>query len=97
MPKNSYYQAFGAQNGANHSVGISTGTGTESLSDSDVRVYFYANKIIGKLTEAANGSYTDPATGTIYLLLNDKDSVMIESSNPNSKVVQTIVQTIHEE
>lgn len=97
MPKNSYYQAFGAQNGANHSVGISTGTGTESLSDSDVRVYFYANKIIGKLAEAANGSYTDPATGTIYLLLNDKDSVMIESSNLNNKVVQTIVQTIHKE
>gem|GEM_PF-6384026 len=54
MPKNSYYQAFGAQNGANHSVGISTGTGAESLSDSDVRVYFYANKIIGKLAEAGN-------------------------------------------
>lgn len=97
MPKNSYYQAFGAQNGANHSVGISTGTGVESLSESDVRVYFYANKIIGKLAKAANGSYTDPATGTIYLLLNDKDSVMIESSNPNSKVVQTIVQTIYKE
>lgn len=97
MPKNSYYQAFGAQNEANHSVGISTGTGAESLSESDVRVYFYANKVVGKLAEAVNGFYTDPATGTIYILLNDKDSVMIESSNPGSKLVQTIVQTIHKE
>ena len=31
MSKNSYYQAFGAQNGANHSIGISSGTGVESL------------------------------------------------------------------
>ena len=54
MPKNSYYQAFGAQNGASHSVGISSGTGTESLAKSQVRVYFYANKVIENLSGAEN-------------------------------------------
>jgi hypothetical protein len=49
MPKNSYYQAFGAQNGATHSVGISSGTGVESLAGSQIRIYFYANKILDKL------------------------------------------------
>lgn len=97
MPKNSYFQAFGAQNGANHSVGIATGTGVESLSGSEVRIYFYANKIAEKLTNAENGFYTDPLTGTVYLLLNGKDSVAIESSNPESTLVQTIIQTIRKE
>ncbi|MDD5376666.1 MAG: Kazal-type serine protease inhibitor family protein [Candidatus Gracilibacteria bacterium] len=97
MPKNSYYQAFGAQNGANHSVGIMTGTGVESLAGSEARVYFYANKVIEKLSKAENGFYTDPTTGTVYLLLNNKDSVMIESNNPDSSLVQTIVRTIHAE
>lgn len=97
MPKNSYYQAFGAQNGASHSVGITFGTGVESLSGSEVRVYFYANKIVGKLSGAQNGFYTDPMTGTVYLLLNNKDSVMIESTNSESILVQTIIRTIHEE
>ncbi len=54
MPKNSYYQAFGAQNGASHSVGISSGTGMESLAASQVRVYFYANKVIEKLSGGEN-------------------------------------------
>lgn len=95
MPKNAYYQAFGAQNGANHSVGISTGTGTESLSESEVRVYFYANKIIGNLSVSDNTMYTDAATGTTYLLLGGTDSVMIEFTDPTSTLVQTITQTIH--
>ncbi len=97
MPKSSYYQAFGAQNGASHSVGISTGTGAESLANSQVRVYFYANKIVGKLAGAENGFYTDPATNTVYLLLNGKDSVAIESDSPDNKVVQTIIKTIHKD
>jgi len=97
MPKNSYYQAFGAQNGANHSVGIATGTGVDSLSGSEVRVYFYANKIVGKLAGADNGFYTDSTTGTVYILLNNKDSIAIESSSSDSTLVQTIVRTIHEE
>jgi len=50
MPKKSYYQAFGAQNGANHALGISTGTGVTSLAESQVRVYFYANKVLDKLS-----------------------------------------------
>lgn len=97
MPKNSYYQAFGAQNGASHSVGIATGTGVESLAGSEVRVYFYANKIIGKLAGAENGFYSDPTNGTVYLLLNNRDSVMIESNDPESKLVQTIIRTIRSE
>ncbi|NCP76520.1 hypothetical protein GW819_00270 [Candidatus Gracilibacteria bacterium] len=98
MPKNSYYQAFGAQNGANHSVGIATtDTDVESLATSEVRVYFYANKILAELSGAENGFSTDPVTGTIYILLNEKDSVRIESKNPESPIVQTLVQTIHGE
>ncbi|HBB26965.1 TPA: hypothetical protein DCZ36_00525 [Candidatus Gracilibacteria bacterium] len=97
MPKNSYYQAFGAQNGANHSVGITTGTGVESLSESQVRVYFYANKIVEKLANSENGFYMDSATSTVYLLLNNKDSIIIESDNPESELVQTIIRTVHGE
>lgn len=97
MPKNSYYQAFGAQNGANHSVGITSGTGVESLATSDARVYFYANKIVEKLSGAENGFYTDPATGNVYILLNNKDSVMIESDNSGGNLVQTIIRTIRGE
>ena len=98
MPKSSYYQAFGAQNGANHSVGIATtDTDVESLATSEVRVYFYANKILAELSGAENGFSTDPVTGTIYILLNEKDSVRIESKNPESTIVQTIIQTIHGE
>lgn len=97
MPKKSYYQAFGAQNGASHSVGIMTGTGVESLAGSEVRVYFYANKVIGKLSSAENGFYTDLTTGTVYLLLNNKDSVAIESNDSGSSLVQTIIRTIRVE
>lgn len=97
MPKNSYYQAFGAQNGANHSVGITTGTGVESLSGSEVRVYFYANKIVENLANAENGFSLNPATSTVYLLLNNKDSIAIESDNPESELVQMIIRTVHGE
>lgn len=97
MPKKSYYQAFGAQNGASHSVGIASGTGVDSLATSEVRLYFYANKVIGNLATAENGFYTDSTTGNVYILLNSKDSVMIESDNSQSMLVQTIVRTIHEE
>lgn len=97
MPKSSYYQAFGAQNGASHSVGISTGTGMESLLGSEVRVYFYANTIAGKLSEVENGFYTDSVTGTVYILLGSRDSVIIESDDPKSELVQTIIRTIHKE
>lgn len=97
MPKKSYYQAFGAQNGASHTVGINSGTWVESFSGSQVRVYFYANKVIGNLTTAENGFYTDSTTGNVYILLNGKDSVMIESDNSESALVQTIIRTIHVE
>lgn len=69
----------------------------ESLSGSEVRVYFYANKIVEKLSGAENGFYTDPTTHTIYLLLDNKDSVAIESNDPEGKLVQTIIRTIHKE
>lgn len=95
LPRNAYYMAFGAQNGASHSVGIKTGTGVESLADSEVRVYLYANRVVDKLTNAPNGFVTDPATGNIYLLLDGKHSVMIESDKPNNPIVNTIIGSIH--
>lgn len=97
MPKNSYYQAFGGQNGATHSVGISSGTGVESLATSQVRIYFYANKILDQLSLVTSGTTTDTTTGTIYVLLNKNNSVAIESDNPTGELVQTILQTLHME
>lgn len=97
MPKNSYYQAFGAQNEANHSVGVNIRTEVNSLSGSDVRVYFYANTIMGDLSEIEQESYIDSTTGTVYLLLNKKDSLLIESSDPQNILVQTILKTAHKE
>lgn len=78
-------------------MGINTGTGAETLASSQIRVYFYANKVVGKLTGAENGFYTDTTTNTVYILLNEKDSVAIESDNPNSDIVQTIIKTIHKD
>lgn len=97
MPKNSYYQAFGAQNGATHTVGITIGKAIDSLSGNDVRIYFYANKIINEISGRENGQFTDPVSHTIYLLLNNKNSVAIESDNEQSELVQTIIKTIHAE
>ena len=66
-----------------------------SLSESEVRVYFYANKILEKLSGVNNKFTTDPSTGTIYILLDDKHSVMIESKNPESAIVKDIIETIY--
>ena len=74
-----------------------TASGVASLETSDVRIYFYANKVDEKLAAAPNGFYKDPATGTIYILLGDKNSVMIESNSQESELVNTIAQTIHME
>lgn len=98
MPKNSYYAAFGAQEGASHSVGVSTtGSGTEALATSDVRVYFYANKVLDELKGAENGFARNSTTGTIYILLGEMNSVRIESEAPDSELVKTIVRTMYME
>lgn len=95
LPKKSYYSGFGAQAGANHTVGISTGTGVESLAESEVRVYFYRNTVLDELNGVESNSFTDPATGTVYILLDQKSSVKIESISPASPIVQAIVETVH--
>lgn len=67
IPKNTAYRGFGAQNGANHTLAISTtGTGVTDFASADVRVYYYKN------TPA-----TPPANSTA-VQLNNGATVFVE-------------------
>lgn len=91
IPANVYYSAFGAEDGAQHTVGIAK-EDPATLADGAVRVYFYGKKIVPELQNATK--VVDPAGKFIYLLLNGQYSVKIEANDINHPVVQAVVKTI---
>lgn len=93
IPANLYYAAFGAQDGARHTVGIGK-EDPETLADAGIRVYFYGKVIVPELKNATGGKYTDPSNKYIYLLLDNAFSVKIEAANINHPAVQKIIDTI---
>lgn len=93
IPANVYYSAFGASDGAQHTVAIAKEI-PETLADGAIKVYFYGKKIVPELQNAQNNKYEDPAGKYMYLLLDGQYSVKIEATDLSNPIVQKIVQTI---
>lgn len=92
MPRNSYFAGFGAQDGAAHTVGITTGTGAESFSGSSVRVWYYPKTQLAELAKSESGFYQDPSINMTYLKLGS-GSLRIEG-NMESPIVNRIIATV---
>ena len=93
LPKNVYYQAFGAQDGANHTVAVNVGTGVTDFASAGVKVYFYS-KVLPQLSgKTAGTAVTDTANGQVFVR-GTNSSLMVESDNLNSITVETILQTV---
>ena len=92
MPKKVYYAAFGARDGAVHTVAIQSDMVPEVFETATVRVFFYGKKILPELKSTTR--YVDPNGKYILLLLNNAYSVRIESDNLKSTTVQAIEATI---
>lgn len=83
IPKNTAYQGFGAQNGANHTLAINTNNeGVTDFASADVKVYYYAK------------TPTNPPANSTAVTLNNGATVYVEGTNTEN--VQNIVQTITE-
>lgn len=93
IPANLYYSAFGASDGAQHTVAIAKEV-PETFADGAVKVYFYGKKILPELQNVSSGKYEDPAGKYISILLGGQYSVKIEASDIRNPIVQKIVQTI---
>lgn len=96
IPYNTYYSGYWSRDGASHTVWISTGTWSESFEDSQIKVYFYKNKIIDELKDSHYGYYKKD--GKIYLQVWNS-SVVIESNSSDSKIekiADIISNTIYE-
>jgi hypothetical protein len=92
MPRNSYFAGFGAQDGAAHTVGITTGTGAESFSGASVRVWYYPKTQLAELAKSESGFYQDPSTNMTYLMLGS-GSLRIEG-DMESPIVNRIIATV---
>lgn len=84
IPKNTAYQGFGAQNGANHTLAINTtGTGVTDFDSADVRVYYYKN------------IPTTPPANSTSVTLDNGAVVYIEGKTDNvSNIINTITDSI---
>lgn len=81
MPNYAYYQAYGEQNGATHTMAVSTNdAGISSFENADVKVYFYKNEP----KDAPNGTKIATKNGFVY----------VESTNVDSEKMKKIVETI---
>lgn len=92
LPANSYFSWFWAQDWANHSVGISYWSWASSLWESDVKVYFYRQKILPELNGSEKIYVAED--GTSYIEVNG-NTVVIESSAWSEKIVEMIMNTIY--
>ncbi|MDD2565459.1 MAG: Kazal-type serine protease inhibitor [Candidatus Gracilibacteria bacterium] len=94
IPANSYYSGYGAQEGANHTVGISTSSGITNFSSSEVKVYYFKSKILPELEDSSYGMYKDTKNGKTYIELNG-NSFIIEGTSGTDNIVNMIIKTIY--
>ncbi len=92
VPLGDYFSGFGSRDGANHTVGIKSGTGVGTWEEADVKVYYY-KKDLPELKKAENGLYQDARDNKTYLKI-DNGTIVIEGDFL-SKTVNTIIATIH--
>ncbi len=84
IPKNTSYQGFGAQNGATHTLGISTTGELTDLASSSVQVYYYA-------TTPAN----PPANSKTVTLANGATVYVTSNNSPGTdNIVNTVIASI---
>ncbi len=94
LPKYTYYQGFGSQDGATHTLGVAlTSSGLESFWTAEVRVYFYNNKLLPELKNESK--YEDQATGKTYVNLSGSTLVIEwDRSVPKvANIMDTILQS----
>ncbi len=94
MPITSYYQGFGAREGAVHSVGIRTGTGMDAFSDADVQVLLYS-ELLTPLRGNARLTVTDGDEGVVYYRLPDDRTVIIRAEHIDDPIVTRVVDSLH--
>ncbi len=83
LPKNAYYQWYGARDGASHTLAISlTSTGIDTFDTADVRVYYYKTEPADVMAWATRVKTASGGT------------IIIDSANSTNPKVQKIVDTI---
>lgn len=92
LPKNAYYQAFGWQDNAVHTIAINIGTGITDFTSSAIRIYFY-NTILPQAGGQTGAITKDSANGQ-WFVRGNTSTLMIESNDLNSTTVNTILQTL---
>ncbi|MDD4530633.1 MAG: hypothetical protein PHO80_03730 [Candidatus Gracilibacteria bacterium] len=91
MPKKVFFNGFGPQNGANHSVGIFTSSGTTDFTQATVKVFFYKKEILEEAKNLEDGEkiYTDGK----YYIKSGVDTIVVEGDK-NSDITNAVVDTI---
>ncbi|EKD65978.1 MAG: hypothetical protein ACD_49C00070G0002 [uncultured bacterium (gcode 4)] len=96
LPANSYYSWFGSQTGASHTLWINSGTGILDFANSDIKVYFYKNKIVDELKDSHYWFYQKDAKTYLQIWNN---SMIVEVNAEKSgleKTLNTIIKTVYE-
>lgn len=92
MPRNSYYQGFGARDGATHTVAVSVGTGVTTYEDATIRVLYY-NSVLAPLSSSSVDMVKDAATGRIYVRLDGNKTVVVEGDT-DSSVAKALAESV---
>ncbi|EKE26259.1 MAG: hypothetical protein ACD_4C00353G0001 [uncultured bacterium (gcode 4)] len=93
VPNNSYYSWFWAKDWANHTVWINSWTWVIDFESSQVKVYFYKDKILDELMLSSNYGRYKKDNKTYLQLWNN--SVVIENSWNWEKIAEMIIKTIY--
>jgi hypothetical protein len=95
MPKSSYYQGFGSQQGSAHSVAIQAGTGVTDFASATVRVLLY-NSLLEPLAGNDRKSVPDSANNRVYVRVGSGKTAIVEGSSVNDATVQMVVSSLRE-
>lgn len=88
MPNYSYYQGYGPQDGAQHTMAIAlTASGIENFSDAPIRVYFYKRP-----PENIPGTKSVVLShGVVYI--QSQDDALTEKEQ---RIIETILSSAHQ-
>ncbi|HRI35826.1 MAG TPA: hypothetical protein PK765_01865 [bacterium] len=95
MPKSSYYQGFGARDGAVHSVAVQAGTGVTTFEDATVRVLLYRS-ILEPLMENGRKIISDEESGRVYVRIGTGMTAVVEASSMDDPTARVIVESLRE-
>lgn len=96
IPSNSYYSGFGSQAGASHTLWINVWSEIVDFVNSDIKIYFYKNKIIDELKDSHYWFYQKDAKTYLQVW---NSSIIVEVNAEKAwleKTLNTIIKTVYE-